>query len=119
MAYVLVQIKFEDFARWKATFDEASALRKSYGSKGVRVFRNADQTDEVTILGEYENMEKARQLFQSQEFRDAIKQAGVSGAPQLTFLDQVKENLYLGKAHVRWWWGRWQTVAYFTLTQNV
>jgi|SRR5687767_7000518 len=31
-------------------------------------------------------------------------------------LVQIDDNLYLGKAHVRWWWGSWQTVAYFTLT---
>jgi len=36
-------------------------------------------------------------------------------------LVQLSNNLYLGKAHVRWWWqpaDRWQTVAYFTLTGN-
>ena len=34
-------------------------------------------------------------------------------------LVQLDENLYLGKAHVRWWWrpaDGWQTVAYFSLT---
>jgi hypothetical protein len=31
---------------------------------------------------------------------------------------QLNDNLYLGKAHVRWWWGAWQTVAYFTLTKS-
>lgn len=30
-------------------------------------------------------------------------------------LAQISEHLYLGKAHVRWWWGSWQTVAFFTL----
>ncbi|MBI5301946.1 MAG: hypothetical protein HY868_07400 [Chloroflexi bacterium] len=30
-------------------------------------------------------------------------------------LVQVRDDLYLGKAHVKWWWGKWQTVAYFTL----
>src|SRR5690349_10422380 len=33
-------------------------------------------------------------------------------------LVQLDENLYLGKAHVRWWWSpedSWQTVAYFSL----
>jgi hypothetical protein len=33
-------------------------------------------------------------------------------------LVQLDDDLYLGKAHVRWWWqpaGRWQTVAYFSL----
>jgi len=33
-------------------------------------------------------------------------------------LMQVDHNLFLGKAHVRWWWrhaDEWQTVAYFVL----
>jgi hypothetical protein len=33
-------------------------------------------------------------------------------------LVQVADNLYLGKAHVRWWWGGWQTIAYFALRKN-
>ena len=33
-------------------------------------------------------------------------------------LVQVAEGLYLGKAHVHWWWGRWQMLAYFTLRQG-
>jgi len=34
-------------------------------------------------------------------------------------LVQIDEDLYLGKAHVRWWWGGWQTVAYFTLRRDI
>jgi hypothetical protein len=30
-------------------------------------------------------------------------------------LVQLDGGLYLGKAHLRWWWGSWQTVAFFTL----
>jgi hypothetical protein len=36
-------------------------------------------------------------------------------------LVQVTDNLYLGKAHVHWWWHPecdWQTVAYFTLSRD-
>jgi hypothetical protein len=40
-------------------------------------------------LAKYEDREKARQMFQSQEFRDATKRAGVSGSPEVTFLDEV------------------------------
>ena len=32
-------------------------------------------------------------------------------------LVQIDDNLYLGKAHVRWWWNAWQTVAYFRLAR--
>lgn len=31
-------------------------------------------------------------------------------------LVQIGPNTYLGKAHVCWWWGAWQCVAYFALS---
>jgi hypothetical protein len=30
-------------------------------------------------------------------------------------LVQIAPGFYLGKAHVHWWWGQWQLVAYFSL----
>ena len=33
-------------------------------------------------------------------------------------LVQVEPGLYLGKAHLRWWWSKWQLVAYFSLAKN-
>ena len=33
-------------------------------------------------------------------------------------LVQVDTALYLGKAHLKWWWGKWQLVAYFSLAKN-
>jgi len=89
MTYVLVRLTVEDLAKWKPVFEEAAALRKSFGSKGVRAFSKADSPNEVLILGEYESREKALQLFQSQEFRDATKRAGVKGPPEVTFLNEV------------------------------
>jgi hypothetical protein len=48
----------------------------------------------------------------------------LEGNPSLTVqrvldeLVQVEPALYLGKAHLRWWWGKWQLVAYFSLAKN-
>lgn len=89
MPFILVRANFRDFATWKAAFDEVAALRRSYGSKGVAVYRNADRSNEVVILGEYEDLEKARQLFQSPEFREATQRGGVTSPPEVTFLDEV------------------------------
>lgn len=33
-------------------------------------------------------------------------------------LVQVEPALYLGKAHLKWWWGKWQLVAYFSLANH-
>lgn len=48
----------------------------------------------------------------------------IKGNPSLSIrrvLDevvQVDSALYLGKAHLHWWWGKWQLVAYFSLSKN-
>lgn len=33
-------------------------------------------------------------------------------------LVQLPDGTLLGKAQLHWWWGRWQTVAYFTLKRE-
>ena len=91
MTYVLVRLTVEDLGKWKPAFEEASALRKSFGSIGVRAFSATDSPNEVVILGEYSDIDKARQLFQSQEFREATARAGVKGPPEVTFLNAVVE----------------------------
>ncbi len=91
MTYVLVRFTVADLAKWKPVFEEAASLRKSFGSKGVRAFSKSDNSNEVVILGEYESREQAQQLFQSQEFRDATRRAGVTSPPDVTFLDAVVE----------------------------
>jgi hypothetical protein len=30
-------------------------------------------------------------------------------------LVQISDDTYIGKAHLKWWWGQWQLVAYFAL----
>ena len=91
MIHVIVRVTFEDYEKWKPVFDEAASLRKTYGSRGVHVFRNMEKANEAVIFGEYEDLAKVRQLFQSQEFRETTKRAGVSGPPEAIFLEQVDQ----------------------------
>lgn len=91
MSYVLVRITVEDFEKWKTVFEQAASLRQSYGSKGVRIFRSVDTPNEAVIVGEYQDLERARQLFQSEEFRAAIQRAGVTGRPEVSFLKEVAQ----------------------------
>ena len=48
----------------------------------------------------------------------------IKGNPNLSVrrvldeLIQVDTTLYLGKAHLKWWWGAWQLVAYFSLAKT-
>ncbi len=62
MPYMLVRHKVEDYDRWKPIFDEHGAVREESGSKGGRLFRNADDPNETIILFEWDDLDKACQF---------------------------------------------------------
>lgn len=86
--HVLVRLTLEDYARWKPVFDEFAALRKTHGSQGGHLFRNAANPNEVMFLFEWDH-EKSRGYFGSEEVKTAMQQAGVTGR-ELFFLNEVE-----------------------------
>jgi uncharacterized protein (DUF1330 family) len=91
MAYALVKLKVEDLTKWKTGFEAAGEMRKKFGSKGAQAFSLVDDPAWAVALVEFEDLEKGREMYQSQDFRDAAKRAGVTGAPEITFLTEVME----------------------------
>ena len=91
MTYVLVRFSVENLAKWKSVFEEASTLRKNFSSVGVHAFSKTDTPNEVFVLGEYADKEKAMQMFQSQELKDTMQRAGVKGPPEVSFLNEVDQ----------------------------
>jgi len=89
MAHVLVRVKVKDQAEWRKGFEEASSLRKKFGSKGVHSYASADDPNAIVIMGKYESLDKAREMFQSQEFRDVAQRAGLVGPPEVTYLTKI------------------------------
>ena len=93
MPDVLVRHKVEDYATWKPIFDEHGATRKAGGSKGGHLFRSADDPNELVILFEWDDLEKARQFVQSEDLREAMQRAGVADQPDIYFLDKIEDVL--------------------------
>lgn len=90
MPYALFRVEVEDYERWKPGFDEHSSSRRESGSKGGRLFRNADDPNEVVILLEWDDLENARQFAQSEDLREAMQRYGVVGQPDIYFLEEVE-----------------------------
>ena len=92
MAYILVRHKVQDFADWKPGFDAHATARGASGSKGGLVFRNADDPNEVVILLEWDDLEKARQFAQSDELREKMQEVGVVDQPDVYFLNGTSKS---------------------------
>jgi heme-degrading monooxygenase HmoA len=89
MAYILVEQNVEDYTKWKAAFDENSTIRERNGSEGGWVFRSSSDQNEVVVLMKWDNRENAKKFLESDELKNAMKQAGVVGKPNVNILDQM------------------------------
>ena len=92
MPYMLIRHKVKDFAKWKSVYYEHADVRKDGGSKGAHLFRNADNPNEVLILFEWENLDKARKFAQSENLQQKMQEAGVSEKPDIYFLEKVEQT---------------------------
>jgi uncharacterized protein (DUF1330 family) len=87
--YFLVRSKVEDSTKWKSVFDEMSTTRKAAGSKGGYVFRNINNSNEIVILLEFEDLGKVRQFAESEDLKQAMQRSGVVDKPDIYFLEET------------------------------
>ena len=83
---ILIRHKVSDYEAWKRVFEDHSVTRASHGSLGGRLFRNADDSSEVVMLLEVEDLDRAREFVASDDLREKMAEAGVSDQPDVYFL---------------------------------
>lgn len=89
MVYFLGKSSVEDFDTWRSNFHDNDSYRTEHGQQGYQTFQSVDDPNEVTVLFEWDTEENARDLFESEEMRQRLADAGVKGQPEMTFLERV------------------------------
>ena len=79
MPYLLERHKVRDYDRWREIFDADTGRRASAGCRGARIFRNADDPEEVVGLFEWDGLESARRRIGSGALSRKFDESGVSG----------------------------------------
>lgn len=92
MPFVNVRTKVRDYATWRPYFDQHAAVRKANGQISERVFRNANNPNELVLLFEWDDLAKAKAFRESAELKQIMKEAGVEGEPEFIFLEEVEET---------------------------
>lgn len=87
MQYVLVINKIGNYEKWKSVFDKNMDSRMDNGSKEAHVFRNVNNQDEVVILYEWDNLDNAKQFFESPDLKAKMENAGVKEMPDVHLLE--------------------------------
>jgi hypothetical protein len=86
MAYLLVRHEVADFSRWKLVFDSHAEAQREAGLKVEKILRGLDDPNQVVLLFEVTDLEKARGFVSSPDVPEARRQSGVVGTPEICFL---------------------------------
>ncbi len=94
MASMFVRHRVADYARWKPVFDEHEAMRKQYGVTAHSVHRDPDDPNVVIIAARVSDVNRAKEFAQSESLRSAMERAGVQGAPEIWFAEDIEDKRY-------------------------
>jgi hypothetical protein len=80
-----VHLKVKDYAIWRKGYDGRENSRVSAGITNGRVFRRAEDPNDVVILQDVADVAKARTWLASDETKSAREKGGVVGSPNIRF----------------------------------
>jgi len=80
-----IHLKVKDYSAWRTGYDGRETSRLSAGITNGRVFRNANDPNDVVILQDVADVAKARTWLGSDEMKAAIQKGGVIGSPSIRF----------------------------------
>lgn len=87
MGFILIRHKVKDFLTWKTGYDAHQQKRKEAGLTESYLLRGADDPNEVVMLFEVEDLNRAKAFAASAELRDKMREVGVIDKPDIYFLN--------------------------------
>lgn len=89
MSLVLINHKVKDFNAWKPYFDADRDRRSAAGLKEVYLTRKSDEPNNVFVLFETNDVDKAQKMMEDPNLQKVMEQAGVLGPPTITVLNKA------------------------------
>ncbi len=87
MPLMIVRHKVKDFAVWKTAFDSHKSAQASAGLSNPRVFRSADDPNEIVVLFDAQDIAKAKAFGAAADLKASMMAAGVIDKPDAYFLN--------------------------------
>lgn len=98
MSYVMVRHKVGDYAKWKTIFDGDFDWIGQSGCQRFGLYKASSDSNDLVVFLEWDSLENARRFFESDKLKQRMSQGGVTGAPEIVFLDQLEKKMLHAKA---------------------
>ena len=89
-ARMYVRLEVVQFSEWRKTYDGFAAARRAAGITQSTLWQSADDPNDVTIINDFPTLDQARAFAGSGELRDAMRNSGLKGPPQVWFTTEIK-----------------------------
>ncbi|HYV73724.1 MAG TPA: cyclase [Candidatus Binatia bacterium] len=89
MIHVIIRHKVADYGRWKEAFDAHLNARKAGGEMGHRLLLSVDDPRDVTVVLDWDGLDRARRFASSDDLKQTMQKAGVLGEPEIRFLEDA------------------------------
>jgi hypothetical protein len=87
MATLIVQPKVRNCSDWRPAFDGHKSRQTEAGLARGRVYRGADDPNDIVILFDVMSSSKARSFVGSDDLKATMRKAGVLGAPVVHLIE--------------------------------
>ena len=94
MVTMFVRHKVSNYGNWKRVYDDFASVRKELGVKGASVHRDANDPNMITVTHQFNDMNAATALANSEDLKSAMMKAGVAGPPEFWFTNDVEQTPY-------------------------
>jgi hypothetical protein len=78
--------KVTDYPKWRQAFDSHKAKQMEAGLTNPRVFKTDGNTQDVSILFDATDVNKAKAFTESEDLKMTMQKAGVQGKPEMHIL---------------------------------
>ena len=78
-----IHFKVKDFNAWQTSYNGNEKNCTSAGITKSKVFRSADDPNDVLLLQDVTDVSKARTWYGSSEMKAALEKSGVVGSPSI------------------------------------
>lgn len=74
--YLIIRRKLNDFDSWKSMVSDLEGTRKEHGSRGMTVYRSAEDPNQVTLILVWDDQKPWREYFERPDVRQALMASG-------------------------------------------
>jgi hypothetical protein len=90
MSKVIVRHKVRDFDAWKTFFYTDDKRQRDAGFTSWHLTRNKDDVNELVIIFECTDLDKAKAVMSDRSLAELMKKAGVLDQPTVFFLEEIE-----------------------------